>query len=160
MTAATTNPPISLDAVLAYRHPGVLRRYAREHHASPQEAEEVFREMLKYLYLCYRAAIRGPEPFACVVSPEIEKIDWMWHTFLLFTLDYADFCESHFGFFLHHVPGEAEDETPVDEDALRAAVRRQFALVYDVLGGETLMAWYDRCRYAAPARPQRKWRRS
>jgi hypothetical protein len=150
MTPSTTDPPVSLNEVLAYRHAGVLRRYAKEHAASPQEAEEVFQELLKYLYLCYRAA-EEPEPFACVVSPEIEKIDWMWHTFLLFTIDYADFCERHFGFFLHHVPSEAEDETPVDESAFSAAVQRQFALVYDVLGEETLRAWYDRCRYAAPA---------
>jgi hypothetical protein len=151
MTTVTTNGQISLNEVLAYRHPGVVRRYAKEHHASPPEAAEIFQEMLKYLYLSYRAATDGPEGFACVVSPEIEKIDWMWHTFLLFTMDYADFCEDHFGFFLHHVPSEAEADTPVDENAHRAAVERQFALVYDVLGEETLLAWYDQCRYAAVA---------
>jgi hypothetical protein len=77
----------------------------------------------------------------------------MWHTFLLFTMDYADFCERYFGHFLHHVPGEAatESEAPVDGSAVRAQVERQFALVYDVLGEETLIAWYDQCRYAAPA---------
>jgi len=153
MTALVTNQQTALDQVLAYRHPGVLRRYCKEHHAAPWEAEEVFQEMLKFLYLCSRATTDGPEGFGIVVSTEIEKIDWMWHTFLLFTMDYADFCERHFGFFLHHVPNEAEDqnETPVDENDLRSRVERQFALVYDVLGEKTLTAWYDQCRYAAPA---------
>jgi hypothetical protein len=41
-------------------------------------------------------------------------------------LDYSDFCERHFGFFLHHVPAEAEEEAPADEGAVRAAVQRQF----------------------------------
>jgi hypothetical protein len=150
---ATTNGLTALDQVLGYRHPGALRRYCKEHHAPPQEAEDVFQETLKFLYLSYRAATAGPEGFACVISTEIEKIDWMWHVFLLFTWDYADFCERYFGFFLHHVPLEAEEENEAaaDENDLRAVLERQFAFVYDVLGEETLLAWYDRCRYAANA---------
>jgi hypothetical protein len=149
MNAILKNKPVSLAKVLAYRHPGVVRRYCKEHHATRAEAREVFREMLKWLYLCYRAAIDGPEGFACSMLPEIEKIDWMWHTFLLFTRDYADFCADHFGFFLHHVPNEAEGEAPADEAAYRAALEQQYAFVYDVLGEQTLRAWYERCRYAA-----------
>jgi hypothetical protein len=150
--ANAANPPISLGDVLAYRHDGVMRRYVQEHRASPEEAAEVFQEMLKYLYLSYRAAVNEPESFACVVSVEIEKIDWMWHAFLLFTIDYAEFCDRYFGFFLHHVPIEADDEEePADDQALRAQVERQFEFVYDVLGEKTLTAWYDECRYAASA---------
>lgn len=143
----------SLDRVLTYRHSGVVRRYCKEQHADLPEAEEVFREMLKFLYISYRAGTEEPEGFGFVVSAEIEKIDWMWHTFLLFTKDYADFCDNHFGFFLHHFPNEAEDQTdtPLDENALREVVQKQFALVYDVLGRDTLITWYDQCRYAALA---------
>jgi hypothetical protein len=150
MTAVASNSPISLDEVLSYRHPGALRRYAKEHGASLDEAAEIFRETLKYLYVSYRAAFDGPEGFGCTISSEIEKIDWMWHTFLLFTMEYADFCERHFGFFLHHIPAEADGESAVHEENLRARVQRQFELVYDVLGEETLTAWYDECRYAGP----------
>jgi hypothetical protein len=150
MTAIETNLPASLDEVLAYRHPGVIRRYGREHHAAPAEAEEVFREMLKFLYLSAQAATEDPQGLGCVVSTEVETIDWMWHTFLLFTMDYADFCERHFGYFLHHVPSEEDEDEPAeDENDLRARAQKQFALVYDVLGEETLTAWYDECRYAA-----------
>jgi hypothetical protein len=151
MSATTLTPPISLEELLAYRHRGVVCRYAKDHHAAPAEAEEVFQQLLKWLYLCARAA-DGLEGFGCVVSPDIEKIDWMWHTFLLFTRDYADFCECYLGTFIHHVPNEDEDEdeTPVDQDAYRTALERQFSFVYDVLGEETLTAWYDECRYAGP----------
>lgn len=149
MNSCTTNPVSTLDDVLAYRHSGVIRRYMKEHEATQQEAEEVFLEMLKYLYLSYRGMVDGPEPFACMVSVEIEKIDWMWHAFLLFTVDYAGFCDRYFGFFLHHIPNEAEDEEPIDEAAFRATIERQFGLVYDVLGEKTLTTWYDECRYAA-----------
>jgi hypothetical protein len=151
MTATPTHARTRLEDVLAYRHPGVVRRYCKDHGATPEEAAEIFRETLKWLYLCYRATTLGPEGVPCVMHPELARIDWMWHTFLLFTLDYADFCERYFGIFLHHVPNEAEDEDegPVDDVAYRAALEQQYALVYDVLGEETLRAWHEHCQYAA-----------
>lgn len=137
----------SLDEVLAYRHPGVIRRYCKEYNAQQQEAEEVFRETLKWLYLCNQAA----DGLGCAITPELEKVDWMWHTFLLFTRDYAEFCERYFGTFIDHLPAEDEEAEAEDEEALRSRLTRQFGLVYDVLGEETLTAWYDQCLYAAPA---------
>jgi hypothetical protein len=53
--------------------------------------------------------------------------------------------------FIHHLP-EAEDAAEAGgEEALRSRLAGQFGLVYDVLGEETLAAWYEECRYAAPA---------
>jgi hypothetical protein len=146
MNTSTNHRTTTLEDVLTYSHQGVLHRYARENHASPEEAAEVFQEMLKFLYTCYRAAENG---VGFVVSNEIEKIDWMWHTFLVYTMDYADFCDRYFGLFLHHSPNEAADERVLDDEAVRATAERQFGLVYDVLGAETLTKWYDECRYAA-----------
>jgi hypothetical protein len=149
MTADLTVQPASLDEVLAYRHPGVVRRYAREQGASPAEAEEVFRETLKWLYLCYHGTAVGPEDVGVVMTPELARIDEMWHTFVLFTRDYAAFCEHYFGVFLHHVPDEGEGEGPEDPEGVRASLERHFGLVYDVLGEDTLWAWYEERRYAA-----------
>jgi hypothetical protein len=151
VSANLTKEAASLAEVLAYRHPGVVRRYCKEHHAELAEGEEVFREMLKWLYLCYRGVTNQPEPISCTMLPEIEKIDWMWHTFLMFTRDYAEFCQRYFGLFLHHVPNEDEEETSMSPDDLRAALEQQYGFVYDVLGEETLTAWHDECRYAAAA---------
>lgn len=146
MTAtATPTDFAALGEVLAYEHPGVVKRYAKEQKVSPAEAGEVFRETLKWLYLC-ACGIR--EEFGCAMTQEIGKLDEMWHTFVLFTIDYAEFCETYFGFFLHHVPNEAEDEAPMDPEELRERLERQYGLVYDVLGEETLAAWYDEERYA------------
>jgi len=151
MTTSTMNEAVSLEDWLSYRHPGVIRRYCKEHHATREEGEEVFREMLKWLYLCSRSLGDG---VPCAITPEIEKIDWMWHTFLLFTMDYADFCERYPGFFIHHVPTEdeeVENAAEMDEDVVRAELERRYGFIYDVLGDETLNAWYDECRYATPA---------
>lgn len=142
MPAATA----SLEEVLAYRHEGVARRYAKEHGASLEEAREVFTEMVRFLYLCGQGTSQGQE---VAVTPELLRLDWMWHCFILFTVDYAAFCEKYFGTFLHHVPAVEETEAePEDPDAVRARLERQFGLVYDVLGEETLERWYGECRYA------------
>jgi len=144
---ATTILPVTLAEVLAYRHPGVVRRYAKEQHASREEAEEIFQETLKWLYLC-GCSLR--EDVSCAMTPEIVKLDEMWHTFLMFTRDYADFCERYFGGFLHHVPNEDEEEARAEEaEAVREQLERQFGLVYDVLGEDTLKRWYEEERYAA-----------
>lgn len=147
----TTIPNVTLTDVLAYQHPGIVRRYAKDHGASLEEAEEVFREMLKWLYLCYRSATDGAEDAVCVMTPDIEKIDWMWHTFLLFTRDYADFCEHYFGFFVHHIPNEEEEDKPLEEAVVREQLEKQYTQVYNALGEKTLLTWYDDCRYAVQA---------
>jgi hypothetical protein len=147
---------VSLEDVLAYRHSGVVRRFAKEHGVPLARAEELFRETLKWLYLCYRSTAVAPEGSGCTMTPEIAQIDEMWHTFLLFTPDYAAFCERYFGFFLHHVPAGDEEEVPEDREAVRAQLERHFGLVYDVLGEDTLTAWYEDCRYGnAPELPRR-----
>jgi hypothetical protein len=150
MSDHTENQLTSLDEVSAYRHPGVVGRYAKDHGASREEAEEVFREMLKWLYLCYRNATDFPDAQPVAMFPELMKLDWMWHTFILFTRDYSTFCTDHFGYFLHHSP-EVEDgnEAAPEEAEIRGRLERQFALVHDILGEETLRVWHDECRYAA-----------
>jgi len=42
------------------------------------------------------------------LSPS-EPVDIGWHTFILYTREYAAFCEDLAGLFLHHVP----DDVPV-----------------------------------------------
>jgi hypothetical protein len=149
MTETATTGPVALDEVLAYRHYGVINRYCKVHHASPAEAEELFQETLKWLYLCYRSQTGGPADFACTMFADTQRIDWMWHVFILFTRDYAAFCDRYFGFFLHHVPEEAESPEPIDEATWRSHLDQQYGLVHDVLGAETLTRWYGECRYAA-----------
>jgi hypothetical protein len=152
MPRSTRSHPVSLADVLAYRNPGVVARYAKDHQASMAEAEEVFGETLKWLYLCYRSCTDRPRALGLTMTPELEKIDWMWHAFILFTRDYAAFCHGYFGFFLHHVPEveQAGDEVRApDEAAMRSLLGRQFSLVYDVFGEDTLIRWHDQCRYAA-----------
>ncbi|WP_395295406.1 glycine-rich domain-containing protein [Kitasatospora hibisci] len=53
---------------------------------------------------------------ACAVNPDAGLspsglVDVGWHTFILHTRDYARFCRSVAGRFLHHVPTDGPDES-------------------------------------------------
>ena len=56
-------------------------------------------------------AIQGYKEFLalCKATPDethepTADVDEVWHTHILFTEDYADFCADYFGYFLHHKP--------------------------------------------------------
>lgn len=69
----------------------------------------------------------------------------MWHTFILFTKPYADFCEKYFGHFIHHFPTtEIEREQRLEnfDDFLNKDSQRMLSFVYDHLGEETLKTWF------------------
>jgi hypothetical protein len=149
VTIQLTYPTASLEDVLAYQHSGVIRRYCREQHVAQEAGEECFREMLKWLYLCYRYSIdEQPHIFVCSMTPEILQLDEMWHCFVLHTRDYAEFCDKYFGFFLHHEPGDDADSKAENPTDLAAILTEQLGFVHDVLGEATLRAWYEQCRYA------------
>ncbi len=94
-------PPIaemrSQSEVMSYRFSHLLERITKEMKLSQEDAEELFDDMLKFLYIC------GTNATTKRYSPP-PKIDEAWHTFILFTREYAKFCTEYFGYFLHHNP--------------------------------------------------------
>jgi hypothetical protein len=79
----------------AQRYAHVVRRIARDERIRMRTAERRFVEMLKFLDVC--AAART------TVSPPA-RVDGAWHCFMLFTRDYAAYCQNRFGRFIHHDP--------------------------------------------------------
>jgi hypothetical protein len=77
---------------------------------SQDDAHKLFDDMKRFLCLCGTQ----PGPFA---PPE--PIDECWHHFILFTRDYASFCERHFGRFIHHLPKSRDDVADSDGGVLR-----------------------------------------
>lgn len=82
------------------------------------EAERKLDNCLVYLFA--RGQMADPNsPLVCNLGP-----DEAWHVFILYTDEYARFCEHYFGVFLHHDPaGEA-------------------ALVNSPLDTSTTLAWF------------------
>jgi hypothetical protein len=59
-------------------------------------AEGLFDDLKRFLWLCgaYEGSLLRPPP----------KIDAAWHEFILYTRDYAAFCDEMLGGFIHHKP--------------------------------------------------------
>lgn len=107
--------------ILAFEHPQLLKKLERKLGLTSEQAKELFLELMNFLLLC--ATTTGShEP-----TP---RVDEAWHEFILYTADYAAFCEVYAGFFIHHRPAIESDaeicngmgcqcescEHPVDDD--------------------------------------------
>ena len=142
----------TLDAVLAYRHPGVLARYVKDFGGDRGDAEELFGELMRWLYLCARATEPGGSG-RLSMYPEILRIDDMWHVFLMHTREYADFCDRYLGRFVHHYPTPTAEPRAQGEDA---QLEGFLSFLYDELGEATVRRWFQEQRFAkapTPAEP-------
>lgn len=98
MTDAQTRPiRVPVDEVLKYANPRVIERHVQDNQISREIAIRRFDGLKQFMLV---AAVM---PGRKVTSPDI---DAMWHTFLLFTKDYREFCTDYLGMFIEHEPFE------------------------------------------------------
>jgi len=144
----SARPHASLKKVLAYRNPDVVERFRNEYPVTRREAELIWLDTLRWLWL---GATRETDvPLAITVSTAV--IDEMWHTFVLFTKDYFAFCQGHFGRFIHHSPMTHDEllrfrtDFRADRERVTSRIakerRAQYELVAERLGVDTLKRWY------------------
>jgi hypothetical protein len=85
-----------IQAALEFPLDHVVARYRQEEEVSEAFARDVERELRRYLILCALYPRRS--------IPMHGPVDQLWHTFLTFTHDYAEFCRQVAGRFIHHRP--------------------------------------------------------
>lgn len=87
--------PSLFNRMMDYDNPALRERMEVKYNWTPEFTNKLFCEMKKFLYLCAtnESAMAPPE-----------EIDEIWHNFILFTGDYADYCKNKVGMFLHHQP--------------------------------------------------------
>ena len=78
-----------------YKNPALVNKLQVEHQLSAKEATDLFEDTKRFLALCATTPAR--------LAPT-RAIDKGWHSFILFTVDYAQFCKQFCGRFIHHVP--------------------------------------------------------
>lgn len=93
----------AMTAALNFPLTHIAARYQQAYDVSHVELLRHERELKRYLVL--RSRVRG----ATLPTPRV--IDQLWQVFLLYTRDYAQFCDT-LGGFIHHVPS---DEVPTPE---------------------------------------------
>lgn len=137
----------SVDRALKYQNDEVIYRFLMLWEVSFAEAQDLFLETKKWLWLCAQ-----PEKQRLGITAPLLIIDEMWHNFLLFSRDYTEFCHDCFGRYIHHAPtphSEKEEYKKQYESALSDLAEKnmqeqieQYKLIYQKLGVETLIKWY------------------
>lgn len=125
---------------------GFMERYS----VSYEEALDIFIETKKWLWLASQAQSEGAPLF---IDKPLLIIDEMWHNFILHTRQYYKFCIKNFRRFIHHNPTPPQEKKKKQEEFLNNAsqtikeheekLTRQYSIIYDHLGPETLLKWYD-----------------
>lgn len=128
-----------LRQALSYRNERVVRKFRQQYRVSPREADELFRETVKWLWLAARSAQIPGAPKPAMLGAQ-RMLDEMWHTFILFSADYREFCLGHFGRVVDHLPSEGGDSRTREESL--AYLTRVCDLIYQELDVETARRWF------------------
>jgi hypothetical protein len=146
----------SLEEAVAESDERIVRKFLESYDLPPDEARDLLVETKKWLWLFAKSqedAAAGGAPPTLVVDEPLRLLDEMWHTFILFTREYTDYCQKHFGRYIHHAPALQEDGMAGEADRSGAAdrLRARYEYVYDTLGEETVLKWYSEyaTRYTA-----------
>lgn len=147
--------PVTLNEVLAYDNQDVFDRYVLDSDAEVEQAKLLFEDVKRWLWLCAEArrdTAAGQDVPTPTIFEEQADLDEMWHTFILFTPAYVEFCFGMFDTYLHHEPTPERvkreyEASPVEKKqegiAKRAALRRRVAgYLFDKLGPEVARRWY------------------
>ena len=134
------NMNLDLNSVLAYKNIDIIDRFLAMYDIKQEEAEKIFNETLKWLWL-------GNKLEGVFIDDSTLIIDEMWHNFILFTQDYEKFCLDNFGRYLHHQPESRKQQDwyyePFNIEEHKNKLEKLYEGVYDYLGEETLLVWYE-----------------
>jgi len=149
---AKARPPRPLAEALAYENEMVPAKFRQMYDVSRQDADEIFTETKRFLWLVARAYGVQTRPPIFLHNP-IAVIDEMWHTFILFTPEYHEYCETFLGCYVHHTPTTEAEITAWatlasrDPDAYRNMCDKRFremlAFISQELGPGTIDRWYS-----------------
>lgn len=135
-----------LNELYSEKYEDVIWKFMDSYNISFEKSKEIFIELTKFLSL-------SSTKKNIFIDKDIVVIDEMWHVFLLFTQEYHDFCVDNFGYFIHHVPTSKEEKDRFKDDLENNAkklskkvldkTKSQYSLIYDLLGRDTLIKWFD-----------------
>ncbi|MCZ4611890.1 hypothetical protein O3S80_50725 [Streptomyces sp. Lzd4kr] len=141
--------PKTLATVMSYDAPQVVHKFLEFFQMSYSEAEDLFGHLKKWLWFC---AMRMRQGESSTITHELLLIDEMWHCFILFTREYAEFCDKYLGGFVHHAPTTKDQkdrmsrEISNDRQAFmerrQGELRSQCEAIAGILDAQTLFTWY------------------
>lgn len=134
-----------LEGLLEFENEDVICRFTDMFDIPGDEARDILHETLKFLYIS-----QLPGTF---IPDDLLIIDEMWHNMILFTPQYHEFSQKHFGKYFHHLPAskkEKEDrKRSLEADPAKARqayldkLQVLISVTYDHLGEETVRKWFQ-----------------
>lgn len=143
-----------LKSLLLYRNDEVISSFCDSIAVEREEAQIIFVEMLKFLWLCH---VERDRALRTIDNPII-ILDEMWHAFILFTKEYHIFSKRYFGKYMHHAPTTSTERqkamkprSPQQQTQLLQEQRARYSCIYDRLGRETFITWFHQFPMKYPA---------
>ena len=143
-----------LSSVLRYKNDAVVRRFATDYGLALATSRRLFVEMLTFLWIANKHLVHLRNT---AVGRDREKtfdvlsiwygLDEMWHTFILFSLDYEAFCYTHFGRYIHHqpaadLPSRSRGRPEHRRDRPHLSLEDYVQFTYETLGRATVVRWF------------------
>ncbi|UII20628.1 hypothetical protein [Fulvivirga ligni] len=119
----------------------ILEGFMKRYDVSYPEAQDIFNETKKWLWLASKSA--EDQNFSLFIDQPLTIIDEMWHTFILYTRAYYKYCFNKFNRLIHHDPASESENQLTNNIDPKTLLETQYNLIYDYLGRETLIKWYD-----------------
>jgi hypothetical protein len=117
---------VRLRAIQNYDMWFVAERLERKKSVPHDRIDVAISEFKKYIALI----VLGSKGIA-MISKEVDEV---WHNFILFTHEYANFCQEVVGEFVHHVPRTSRDRTILEPG-------EKFLNAYQRIFGEAPQIW-------------------
>ncbi|BBM87064.1 glycine-rich domain-containing protein [Candidatus Uabimicrobium amorphum] len=146
------NKLCSIEEALAYKNDIIVYKFMENFDLPFAECEDIFHETKKWLWLC-AYSIQNPGSPKMVITQSMIILDEMWHTFILFTREYFDYCKRHFGHYIHHQPttkyekDKMHDRLQENYEGVMAEKKEEYkemySFIYDHMGEETLIKWFS-----------------
>lgn len=144
---------MNINYIKSYKNIELIESFAFKNQIGVDEATIIFEDMKSMLSLSgyiklWRKRDAANTPSIIEIDSDTYIIDEMWHSFILRTKEYADFCKKGFGYFIDHNPVSLSDKKEKvlwsDEgiEAYRVKLKKQLVFIAKILGVETLKRWY------------------
>jgi len=127
-----------------YKCPSVVRQFSCRHRISYAESLQIFGETKKWIWLKNEFENDHPKGLkdipALPLLSHFRVIDEMWHTFILFTVPYTNFCDTFFGVYIHHHPNVSHS---APKNVNQKIICWFVDYLSDKLGEETAEKWLN-----------------
>lgn len=131
------SPEELMQKVFAYDLYHIKERCKKDHGYTDEDMIFLERELKRFLIMGMLKEDKNAK-----IGMYSKDVDNLWHSFILFTREYQNFCATTVGFFIHHAPEvnkERKDaeRTPEEWKEKRQAYKR-FIEVYEQLFAEKI----------------------